>query len=140
MKDKFETIYKLFRLHLYQQVFKTLNKNYTDLSTSEYLCLESIYLLNEPTVSKFAQYLGISSSNAAYKVRQLIKKGYTEKKNSPTDARVYSLVPTDKFYSFYKDNNNFIYYIFKQIETILDKEELDKLNTIFDKIINKYTK
>lgn len=140
MQEKFEQVYKLLRLNLYQQVFKTLSIENTDLSTSEYLCLESIFLLDKPTVSEFANYLGISSSNAAYKVRQLMHKGYIEKVNSKKDARVYSLVPTTKFHEFYKRNSLYVTEIFKTLEKTLGKDEINQLESVFDKVLDTFKK
>ena len=135
MKNKFAKVYKLFSLNLYRQVFETLAKNNSDLSTTEYICLESIYLMNNPTVTEFASFFGISSSNAAYKVKQLIKKGYIQKEKLQNDGRVYSLVPTEKFHKLYKNIDTYVKVLFRQIDSLLPKEELSNLNKIFDKIL-----
>ena len=82
-KNKIDCIYKNFKLMVYQNVFRHLkDKEGGELSSSEYFCLECIYLLDNPTITEFANFLDISSPNATYKVKQLIKKGYIKKEKS----------------------------------------------------------
>lgn len=56
--------------------------------------------LNRPTISEFADFLGISQSNASYKVSCLQKKGYVERRQSESDGREYHLVLTKKYYDY----------------------------------------
>ncbi len=66
----------------------------------EAFSLEVIYMLNEPTVSQFADFLNISQSNATYKVNNLIKKGYLVRQNYMVDRREYHLILSDKYYTY----------------------------------------
>ena len=66
----------------------------------EAFSLEVIYMLDEPTVSQFADFLNISQSNATYKVNNLIKKGYLVRQNSMVDRREYHLILSDKYYTY----------------------------------------
>ena len=68
-----------FKLHFYKKVFERIGDRETSLTTVEAFCMEIIYALNHPTVNEFALVTNISSPNAAYKVNNLIKKGYLKK-------------------------------------------------------------
>jgi len=52
--------------------------------------------MGAPTLSQFAQYLGISQPNATYKINNLVAKGYVEKVPSPGDRREIRLQPAEK--------------------------------------------
>ena len=78
-KNSVGKFYRKLKLMLYKNMFKKLEKE-EDLSSSEYFCLECIYLMDKPTITQFARFLDVSAPNATYKVKQLIKKGYLTKK------------------------------------------------------------
>ena len=79
IEQDFEVIYKEFRLMLYKQIFGIIGEKAGSLSATEFFSVEVVYLLGSPTVTEFAEYLNISSPNAAYKVKSLIEKGYMTK-------------------------------------------------------------
>lgn len=139
-KNKLDCIYKNFKLMVYQNVFKHLNRDEKELSSSEYFCLECIYLLDNPTISEFASFLDISSPNATYKVKQLIKKGYIKKERSKRDAREYRIVPTEKFYEFYGNKANYGEVILNSIEKSLEKDDVKKMDKVLDVLIEKVFK
>ena len=140
-KNKLDCIYKNFKLMVYKNVFKGLKDRTDDsLSSSDYFCLECIYLLDNPTISEFAAFLDISSPNATYKVKQLIKKGYIKKEKSKKDGREYRLVPTDKFYKFYGSKANYGEMILNNIEKSLEKDEVKKMDKVLDVLIDKVFK
>ena len=140
-KNKLDCIYKNFKLMVYKNVFKGLkDKSDDSLSSSDYFCLECIYLLDNPTISEFASFLDISSPNATYKVKQLIKKGYVKKEKSKKDGREYRLVPTDKFYKFYGSKANYGEMILNNIEKSLEKDEVKKMDKVLDVLIDKVFK
>lgn len=137
-KNKLDCIYKNFKLMVYKNVFKRLKDKTDDsLSSYDYFCLECVYLLNNPTISEFAEFLDISSPNATYKIKQLIKKGYIKKEKSKNDGREYRLVPTDKFFKFYDSKANYGEMIFDNIEKSLEKDEVKKIDNVLDVLINK---
>ena len=140
-KNKIDCIYKNFKLMVYQSVFKDLKeKENGELSSSEFFCLECIYLLDNPTITEFANFLDISSPNATYKVKQLIKKGYIKKEKSKHDGREFRIVPTEKFYEFYGNNANYGELILKNIEKSLEKDEVKKIDKVLDVLIEKVFK
>ena len=79
LEQTFSDIYMKFKVHFYQEIFKQINAREMTLSTVEVFCVEIIHALQEPTVNEFANFIQVSSPNAAYKVNSLIKKGYIEK-------------------------------------------------------------
>ena len=112
-------------------MFKKIKDKEESLSTSEYFCLECIYLMGKPTISQFASFLDISSPNATYKVKQLIKKGLISKEKSEKDGREYLLVPTQKFFDLYenKEDNSMIV---NDIKNQMNKHESVKVDKIVE--------
>ncbi len=109
-------------------MFHRISDKEESLSSSEYFCLECIYLMGNPTVSQFANFLDISSPNATYKVKQLIKKGFITKEKSKKDGREYILVPTQKFFDFYENKEDYV--IVNDLKQNLDKKECKKIDKI----------
>lgn len=100
LEENFSEVYDKFKLHFYRGVFSVVRERDGSLSAMEAFSLEVINMLNSPTVGQFADFLGISQSNATYKVNSLIKKGYLERLNSPLDRREYLLVLTEKYFNY----------------------------------------
>ena len=118
-------------------MFKRLKDNGEELTSSEYLCLECIELLNKPTISEFADFFALSSPNATYRVKSLINKGFISKEKSKKDGREYILVPTEKYYKLFsaKDTEETL----KNIKSSLNEDESDKFDEII-KILSKKKK
>ena len=79
LDESFEKIYRAFRLEYYKHFFSVLRERAGSLSAAEISSVEVIYLLNEPTMKEFADYIDISPPNATYKVKSLVEKGYLKK-------------------------------------------------------------
>jgi DNA-binding MarR family transcriptional regulator len=60
-----------------------------------------IFLLGNPTICEFADYIGISQPNASYKVASLVAKGYLERVSNDEDHREAHLYVTKKFLDYY---------------------------------------
>ena len=103
--DKFEKIYKNYKLQFYKDLFKKLNQFEDALTAFDFFCLETIYLLNNPTIGEFANFLEVSNPNVSYKIKNLIHKGYIRKINVESDKRIARLEVTDKFKKFYEHND-----------------------------------
>ena len=100
LETNFKEVYEKFELIFFRRVFEKVRERDGSLSAMEAFSLEVIYLLHEPTVGQFADFLNISQSNATYKVNSLIKKGYIERLNSQVDRREYHLVLSEKFHNY----------------------------------------
>ena len=101
LKYAFFNVYTKFKLHFYQEIFQRFQSREASLTTVETFCMESIQALGTPTVNEFATFMRISPPNAAYKVNNLVKKGYIEKIQSPEDRREYHLKVTQKYVDYY---------------------------------------
>ena len=101
MPTDFEEIYRYLRLAHYQNLFATINEKPGSLSATEAFSVEVIYLLGEPTLGEFADFIGISQPNASYKVNALVSKGYITKESGESDKRECRLIVTKKFRDYY---------------------------------------
>lgn len=94
-------LYKNLRLSHYRNLFGQLKEKAGSLSATEAFSVEVIYLLNRPTISEFADFIGISQPNASYKVNSLVTKGYLERIGNDDDRREAHLCVTKKFMDYY---------------------------------------
>lgn len=135
--EKLLALYNRSRLAQYRRLFDRIRERQGSLSATEAYALDVIYLLGEPTVKRFADFLGISQPNATYKINSLISKGYLEKVHSDTDGREYRLVVQEKFYQYYGGSSSFLRKAAAKLEDVLSQEEqavflkaLDALETL----------
>ena len=124
LQDAFTKVYMKFKLHFYQSVFERLMDREATLTTVETFCMEIIYALGRPTVAEFARMANISSPNAAYKISNLIKKGYLKKVQSETDKREYYLEVTDKYFNYYNISASYMNRVMERIEERFSEEEI----------------
>ena len=109
-------------------MFHRMKDKEETLSSAEFFCLECIYLMGNPTIKQFANFMDISSPNATYKVKQLIKKGFITKEKSPTDGREYILTTTKKFYEYYENKEDYV--LVNDIKQNMTKKEGKKIDKI----------
>ncbi|MCR5088810.1 MAG: MarR family transcriptional regulator [Oscillospiraceae bacterium] len=100
IEQSFRAVFDKFKFQFFRGVFGLVRERDGSLSAMEAFSLEIIEMLNQPTISQFADFLNISQSNATYKVTNLMKKGYLVRQNSRTDRREYHLILSDKFYRY----------------------------------------
>lgn len=127
LKKSVNKFYRKIKLIIYKNMFSRI-KDKEVLSSSEYFCLECIYLMGNPTISEFANFLDISSPNATYKVKQLIKKGFIVKEKSQKDGREYLLTPTQKFFDFYENKEDYV--LINDLKENMNKKECKKIDKI----------
>lgn len=96
LQQTLQRLYRQLRLTSYRQIFGAIRERSGSLSATEAFSADVIQLLGTPTLSQFAQYLGISQPNATYKINNLVAKGYVEKVPSPGDRREIRLQPAGK--------------------------------------------
>lgn len=135
LQKVFGNVYTKFKLHFYQKVFERLQDREASLTTVETFCMEIIYALDNPTVATFASVANISSPNAAYKINNLVKKGYIEKVQSETDKREYRLKVTEKYMNYYNISYNYMNVVMQRIEDRFSDDEikvLEKMLKIVD--------
>ncbi len=136
LQEDFGKVYMKFKLHFYQKVFERLQDREASLTTVETFCMEIIYALNKPTVAEFAKIANISSPNAAYKINNLVKKGYLKKVQSEQDRREYHLEVTEKYLDYYNISYNYMDTVMQRIEDRFEPEE-KKLLTKVLRVMNE---
>lgn len=132
IRDSFTKVYMKFKLHFYQKVFERLMDREASLTTVETFCMEIIYALGSPTVAEFAKVANISSPNAAYKINNLMKKGYLRKNQSEVDKREYHLEVTEKYLNYYNISYSYMDVVMKRIEERFTPEEVEILVRLLD--------
>ena len=125
--EAFNDVYVKFKMHFYREVFKKWQDREASLTTVETFCMEVIYALGQPTVTEFAEFANLSSSNAADKVNNLIRKGYLNKVQSEEDKRIYHLQVTKKYTDYY---NISYQYLGEVMDRVAEKFSPDELKTM----------
>lgn len=136
LQQTFGNVYTKFKLHFYQKVFERLQDREATLTTVETFCMEIIYAMKKPTVNEFAKAANISSPNAAYKVNNLVKKGYVKKVRSEKDKREYHLEVTEKYLNYYNISYDYLDTVLKRVEERFSPEEVQVFSNMLD-IIDK---
>ena len=131
LEKNFAEVYDKFKLQFYRRVFELMRDRDDSLSAMEAFSLEVIYMLGNPTVSQFADFLNISQSNATYKVNNLIKKGYLDRQNSTVDRREYHLILTDKYYTYMNIYANYEMTVMRRVKERFPEEDI----ACFDRIL-----
>lgn len=108
MYEEIKRLYEHLRLEHYRELFGRIREKDGSLSATEAYSADVIYLLGDPTVSMFADVLGISQPNATYKINNLASKGYVSRNSSDEDRRECRVSVGDRFYSYYNTDYPFI--------------------------------
>jgi DNA-binding MarR family transcriptional regulator len=137
LEQTFSDIYMKFKIHFYKEIFKMTNSRGMSLTSTEVFCVEIIHALGNPTVNEFASFLQVSSPNAAYKVNNLVKKGYIEKIQSEEDKREYHLRVTQKYYDYFNLSQTYLSEVTRRAEEHFDAEEIDKFDKMLEEISDK---
>lgn len=130
LEESFVEVYTKFKMHFYKEVFKKFGDATMNLTTVETFCMEIIYAMDKPTVSEFAEYISISSANAADKVNNLIKKGYLEKIQSSEDKRKFYLMPTQKYIDNYNISTQYRNTVMKRVKERFTPDEIETVERI----------
>ena len=130
LEKSFSDIYTKFKLSLYSKVFNQDINVEDALSATEVLCVELIYAMGRPTINEFASFAQLSAPNAAYKVVNLVKKGYVRKVQSEEDKREYHLEVTEKYMTTYGVTYDYIGKVMKRIRERFSPEQVEELEEI----------
>ena len=136
LQEYFNNVYTKFKLHFYQKVFEKIQNREMSLTTVETFCMEIIYAMKNPTINEFAKIANLSSPNAAYKINNLVKKGYVKKVQSQEDKREYHLEVTEKYLNYYNISYNYLGTVMQRIEERFTPEEVSTLTRMLE-IIDK---
>lgn len=132
LEQVFNEVYTKFKLHFYRSVFGRFQKREASLTTVENFCMEIIMALGKPTVNEFSSFVGISAPNAAYKINNLIQKGYIRKEQSETDKREYHLVVTQKYIDYYNISYGYLSTVMDRIKARFPAEDVAKIEEMLD--------
>ncbi len=124
LENHFLNISDHLRLAFYKRVFSVVREREGSLSAMEVFSLEVIYLLGKPTVSEFADFIGISRSAASYKISMLMQKGYLTKETSESDKREFRLILTEKYLKYIKMYEESLKFFVTQGEKKYTEEQL----------------
>ena len=127
LEQAFFNVYTKFKLHFYQEIFRSFQNREASLTTVETFCMETIQALGRPTISEFAAFMRISPPNAAYKVNSLVKKGYIRKVQSQEDQREFHLEVTQKYLDYYSISVKYMVEVMHRISQRFSPEECAKL-------------
>jgi DNA-binding MarR family transcriptional regulator len=136
LKDAFLNVYTKFKLHFYQEIFGRFQDREANLTTVETFCVETIMALGRPSVNEFATFMRISPPNAAYKVNNLVKKGYIRKVQSHQDRREFHLEVTQKYIDYNNISAAYTEEVMDRIAQRFSPEECAKLEemlTVIDR-------
>lgn len=134
LERSFNEVYTKFKLHFYRAVFGRFQRREATLTTVETFCMEIIMALGRPTVNEFSGFVGISPPNAAYKINNLVQKGYVRKEQSADDKREYHLVVTQKYIDYYNISYSYLGTVMERIQERFPPEDVAKLEEMLDVI------
>ena len=137
LEDNFLSVYDKFKVEFFRRLFSLVREREGSLSAMEAFSVEIIKELDAPTISQFADFLGISQSNATYKVNSLIKKGYILKENSDVDRREYHLKLTDKYYNYNGLMKSYVDTVMQRIDQRFTPEEVQTFARILGVIADE---
>ena len=106
----------------------------SDITFNAFLYLRKINSLANPTVSELAKAMKVSKPSASNMVAKMAEKGLLETKASAKDGRVCLIGLTDKGKKVIEIENMADMKFYEKIREILDEEELEALEIIFEKI------
>lgn len=137
LEDNFTEVYTKFKLQFYKMVFKRFETREASLTAVETFCIEAIYALKRPTINEFAKFTQISAPNAAYKINNLVKKGYLRKVQSTVDKREYYLEVTERYKNYSKINTDYIETVMKRIRERFPEEDVEKLDAMLEIMVEE---
>ena len=125
LEENFIEVYDKFKMEFFRRLFSLVREREGSLTAMEAFSVEVIHQMNAPTISQFADFLGISQSNATYKVNSLIKKGYIVKENSDIDRREYHLKLSEKYYQYSGLMKSYVDTVMDRMQQRFTPEELE---------------
>ena len=90
-----------------------------------------------PTISELAEFMEISGPNMAYRISNLMKKGYVNKVQSKDDKREYFLEVTEKFYNYYDIRSEYINTVLDRVAERFPNEDIEVLAEILSVMSNE---
>ena len=130
LEDHIMRINDKIHLNFYKRLFSIIKEREGSLTAMEVFAVEVIHALGTPTISEFADFLGISRPGASYKVASLIQKGYIVKEPSAEDKREFRLTLTDKYFNYIGLYEDGLREYVTKMEENFSKEQLESFETV----------
>lgn len=130
LDERFNEVYDKFKLNLYKNMFANLQDREATLTATETFTIEVIHALNRPKVSEVTEFLEISHPNIAYKIAQLVKKGYLRKIQSEEDRREFYLECTDKFFAYHDMKTSYVHTVLERLKERVDESDIEVLEKV----------
>lgn len=134
LSESFEALYHLLRSAYYGRIARDVGTGKGSLTATECFCLEVLLLMDKPTSSAFAQFVGISLPSANYRLGSLVEKGYLQKVPSTEDRRESNLIVTPKYADYYGAGNPEVMEMVHRIEQEFEPGALASLISMIDRI------
>ena len=122
------------KLFYYRNVLRSPRDKDSMLSADEAYCMDAISVLGRPTIGEFASFVQISPQSAAYKVNNLVRKGFITRTRGDDDKREFFLETTDKYKAFHGECADLIGAVCAQLSERFGEEDVEKLVEALDTI------
>ncbi|MBR7113402.1 MAG: MarR family transcriptional regulator [Firmicutes bacterium] len=129
---------ELVQLDFLHKVFSQVREREGSLSAMEVFSLVVIQSLDCPTIGQFARFIGVSQSNATYKVNSLIDKGYLLRLPSEDDRRECRIAPSGKYIGYISHLEKGFIDVGSRINEALSPEAAAELQEILTKLADAY--
>ena len=127
-------LFRRYRLFCYRGLFAAVHEKDGSLSATEAFSADIIHLLG----TQFAAAIGISQPNATYKVNQLTAKGYLEKRTPDSDRRAVHLCTSEKFSSYFNDDDAALKQSIASLEEQFTPEELQTAARVMQALAERF--
>jgi DNA-binding MarR family transcriptional regulator len=135
LDDSVVRLFHKFRLDSYRQLFRVIREKDGSLSATEAFSADIIHLLGRPTVTQFADAIGISQPNATYKVNNLVAKGYVRKVVPDTDRREVRLETAEKFTRYFTEDRGALGEAVGALQKQYSQEEIELTARVIDSLV-----
>ena len=134
LEDHIIRINDKIHLNFYKRLFSIIKEREGSLTAMEVFAVEVIHALGSPTISEFADFLGISRPGASYKVASLIQKGYVVKEASTDDKREFRLTLTEKYYNYIGLYEDGLREYVTKLEENFSKRQLESFEAVLNRV------
>ncbi|MCA9839912.1 MAG: MarR family transcriptional regulator [Trueperaceae bacterium] len=112
--------------------------NPLNLTASQATYIETIYKLNQPTLSELADSLGLSRASVTTAINKLVKQGYITKTQSSEDKRVSHLGLTPSSEKLMQAKQKAVQNYTDFIRAALSQEEIRQFELIMSKLVLQF--
>ena len=134
-QDTVMRLYRWLRLDSYRRIFGSVHERTGSLSATEAFSVDVIHLLGAPTLSQFAECIGISQPNATYKVNSLVQKGYVHTCVSESDRREVRLETGEKYDRYFQRDSQALRRAIDALRTEYSEQEIAAAGRVINSLL-----